>query len=246
MLSIQKVVTFDTTMRDGELTPGVTMNLQEKISLAQLLEKMQVDVEVSYPGNSQKDFDKLLSISKLIKESIVCGLARTNKEEILKVAEAIKPASRGRINTYTLVNIKDKSKINQKQVLEEVSAMVSLARNHCGDVEWSAFDATRSEPDFLCKVLETAIWGGATPICISDSLGVAHPEQFSQLIQMIYHRVPNIDQAIIAVHCHDDSELAVENSIFALEYGIRQIKCSINGLGARKVNADLEKVVTEI
>jgi 2-isopropylmalate synthase len=124
--------------------------------------------------------------------------------------------------------------------------MVSLARNHCGDVEWSAFDATRSEPDFLCKVLETAIWGGATPICISDSLGVAHPEQFSQLIQMIYHRVPNIDQAIITVHCHDDSELAVENSIFALEYGIRQIECSINGLGARKGNADLEKVVTEI
>ncbi|MFH7026979.1 MAG: 2-isopropylmalate synthase [Heteroscytonema crispum UTEX LB 1556] len=235
---------FDTTMRDGELMPGVKMNLQQKINLSQLLEEMGVDIiEVGYPGNSQKDFNEVFQISKIIKNSIICGLASANFDEIISVAEAIKPAKKGRIHTYNNVNIPKKSRLNQEQVLTEIKSSISLALNHCDDVEWSAFDAPRSEPDFLCKSIQTAINSGATTINIPDSLGLASPEEFSQLLQMIFNRVPNIDKAIISVHCHDDLGKAVENSLIALNCGVRQIECAINGLGARKGNADLEDVV---
>lgn len=239
-----KVIVFDTTMRDGELTPGVKMNLLQKISISQLLEKMGVDIiEVGYPGNSQKDFEEVFNISKIIKNSTICGLANSQQDEIISVAEAIKPAARGRIHTYTPVNIQNKSRLSEEQVLTTIKDSVSLARNYCDDVEWSAFDAPRSEPDFLCQAIETAIKSGANTISIPDSLGLSSPPEFCQLLQMIFNRVPNIEQAIVSVHCHDDLGIAVENSLMALSCGVRQIECAINGLGARKGNADLAKVV---
>ncbi len=242
-----KVIIFDTTMRDGELMPGVKMNLQQKITISQLLEEMGVDIiEVGYPGSSQKDFDEVFNISKIIKSSIICGLASSNLNEINTLAEAIKPARRGRIHTYTPVNLKNQSKLNAEEVLATIKESVSLARNYCDDVEWTAFDAPRSEPDFLCKSIETAIKNGANTISIPDSLGLASPEDFSQLLQMIFNRVSNINQAVVSVHCHDDLGMAVDNSLIALSCGVRQIECAINGLGARKGNADFSKVVAEV
>lgn len=242
-----KVIVFDTTMRDGELMPGVKMNLLHKISISQLLEKMGVDIiEVGYPGNSQKDFEEVFNISKIIKNSIICGLASSQQDEIISVAEAIKPAARGRIHTYTLVNIKNQSRLGKEQVLSTIKNSVSLARNYCDDVEWSAFDAPRSEPDFLCQAIETAIKSGANTISIPDSLGLSSPAEFSQLLQMVFNRVPNIEQAVVSVHCHDDLGMAVENSLMALSCGVRQIECAINGLGARKGNADLAKFVMAV
>lgn len=234
-------------MRDGELTPGVKMNLQQKITISQLLEEMGVDIiEVGYPGSSPKDFDEVFQISKIIKKSTICGLASSNPNEIITLAKAIKAARKGRIHTYTPVNIKNKSKLSKEEVLVTIKESVSLARNYCDDVEWSAFDAPRSEPDFLCKSIETAIKSGANTISIPDSLGLASPEDFSQLLQMIFNRVANIDQTVVSVHCHDDLGMAVDNSLIALSCGVRQIECAINGLGARKGNADLRKVVTEV
>ncbi|MCC5621676.1 2-isopropylmalate synthase [Nostoc sp. CHAB 5715] len=242
-----KIIIFDTTMRDGELTPGVKMNLQQKITISQLLEEMGVDIiEVGYPGSSQKDFDEVFNISKIIKKSTICGLASSNPNEIIILAEAIKAAIKGRIHTYTPVNIKNQFELSKEEVLATIKESVSLARNYCDDVEWSAFDAPRSEPDFLCKSIETAIKSGANTISIPDSLGLASPEDFSQLLQMIFNRVANIDQAVVSVHCHDDLGMAVDNSLIALSCGVRQIECAINGLGARKGNADLSQVVMEV
>ena len=244
---MNKIIIFDTTMRDGELMPGVKFNLQQKISISKLLEEIGVDViEVGYPGNSFSDFEQVLEISKIINNSTICGLAGAKEEEITSVSQAIKPAKRSRIHTYNNVSLKGKNKIQLEHELGSIKNSVSLARNNCEEVEWSAFDAPRSEPDFLCKAIETAINAGATTINIPDSLGLASPEDFSQLLQMIFNRVPNIDKAVISVHCHDDLGKAVENSIASLNCGVRQIECAINGLGARKGNADLKAVVQEI
>lgn len=245
--SKSKVIIFDTTLRDGELTPGVKMDIHQKMSIAKLLDKMRVDViEVGYPAAFKKDFDEIFAISQHVKNATICGLASSKPEEIASVASAIKPAARGRIHIYTPVNLKNQSELNEAQILEVIRDSVGLARNYCDDVEWSAFDAPRSEPDFLCKAVETAIASGATTVSIPDSMGTALPDEFSALIEMIFNRVANIDRAMISVHCHDDLGLAVENSIAALDCGARQIECSINGLGARKGNADLEDVVMAI
>lgn len=242
-----KVILFDTTMRDGELTPGVKMNLKEKIRIAQLLEAIGIDIiEVGYPGRYAKDFEEISQISQQIKTATICGLASGNPDEILAVAQAIKDAKQGRIHTYNSVNLNHQSGVIDEEVLSQIKDSVSLARNYCEDVEWSAFDATRSHPDFLCKSIETAITSGATTINIPDTLGLAQPQEFSQLINSIFNRVPNIDKAIVSVHCHNDLGLAVENSIAALHCGARQIECAINGLGARKGNADLAEVVMAI
>lgn len=244
---MNKIIIFDTTMRDGELMPGVKFNLQQKISISKLLEEIGVDViEVGYPANSSSDFEQVLQISKIINNSTICGLAGAKKQEIISVAEAIKPAKKGRIHTYNNVNLKNKDKLRLEEELQSVKNNIFLARNYCQEVEWSAFDAPRSEPDFLCKAIETAINSGATTINIPDSLGLASPEEFSQLLNMIFNRVPNIDRAVISVHCHDDLGTAIENSLIGLNYGVRQIECAINGLGARKGNTDLQAVVREV
>lgn len=234
-------------MRDGELMPGVKMDVHQKLSIAKLLEEMRVDViEVGYPGAFPKDFDEIFTISKQVKESTICGLASSKQEEIISVASALKPAARGRINIFTPVNLKNQPEGSDLQTLEIIKDSIILARNYCDDVEWSAFDAARSETDFLCKAIELAIKSGATTVCIPDSMGTLSPDNFSELINKIVNQVPNIDQATISVHCHDDLGLAVENSIAGLDDGVRQIECSSNGLGARKGNADLEKVVNAI
>lgn len=242
-----QVIIFDTTMRDGELAPGIKMDIQQKIHLAKVLEAMGVDViEVSYPGMSAKDFQQISTISKLIKTSTICGLASSQESEIMKVAEGIRGAAKGRIHIYTNIRLKSYDRANKQEILEIIKSSVSLAKNYCDDVEWSAFDAVRSELNFLCQAIETAINTGAKTINIPDTLGTASPEEFSQLIKSIFQRVTNIDKSIVSVHCHDDRGLAVENSLAALNCGARQIECSINGLGARKGNADLVKLVTEI
>ncbi|BAY87008.1 2-isopropylmalate synthase [Calothrix parasitica NIES-267] len=244
---MDKIIIFDTTMRDGELMPGVKFNLQQKISIAKLLEEIGVDViEVGYPGNSFSDFEQVLEISKIIDNSTICGLAGAKEEEINSLIEALKPAKRSRIHTYNNLNLKGKNKVRLEQELESIRNSVSLARKNCEEVEWSAFDAPRSEADFLCKAIETAIKSGATTINIPDSLGLTSSKEFSQLLQMIFNRVSNIDKAVISVHCHNDLGQAVENSLVSLNCGARQIECAINGLGARKGNADLKSVVQEI
>lgn len=238
-----KILIFDTTLRDGELTPGVTINLQQKIEIAQLQEAMGVDIiEVGYPGAFSKDFDEVLALAKLIKNSTVCGLASSKSSEIERVAEAIKPANRGRIHLYSTVNLKDRSQTLKNHALTLIKNSIILARNYCDDVEWSAFDAARSDRDFLCKTVELAINSGATTISIPDSFGSLTPEEFSELIATLVNRVPNIDRAILSVHCHNDSGFAVENSLTAIPHGVRQIECSVNGLGARKGNADLLQI----
>lgn len=242
-----KVTIFDTTMRDGELALGVKLNIQQKLELAQLLESMQVDViEVGYPGAYRKDFDEIFMVSKRVKGATICGLAGSQPDEIASVAVAIKPAKQGRINIFTPVRLMDYSTTTEAQTLDRIQDGIVLARDYCADVQWTAFDATRSQPDFLCRSIETAIRSGATTISIPDSLGTASPEAFAQLLDTVMNRVPNIDRATIAVHCHDDLGFAVENSLLALDYGIRQIECSINGLGARKGNADLGTVARTI
>jgi 2-isopropylmalate synthase len=245
--SKEKIIIFDTTMRDGEMMPGVTMNVDQKVYLAKLLEEMQVDViEVGYPGAFEKDFDEIFSVSKQVKNAVICGLSSSQPDEITRVALALKPAIAGRINLYTSVHLKDGDQVSTQQTLELISNSITLARNYTEDIQWTAFDATRSHPDFLCQAVETAIRSGATTISIPDSLGIASPENFTGLIKNLVDRVPNLDQATIAVHCHNDLGKAVENSIAAIAVGARQIECSINGLGARRGNADLAAVVTAI
>jgi 2-isopropylmalate synthase len=245
--SDSKVIILDTTMRDGELMPGVKMNGREKIQIAQLLDEMGVDIiEVGYPGNFAKDFDEIVEVSKVVEKAAICGLAGSNPDEVISVAEALKSAKQARIHTYTPVNIKDRSLPGKEKIWESIRQSVSLAREYCDDVEWTPFDAPRSEPDFLGKAIEIAIASGANTINIPDTMGMESPESFSSLLEMICNRVPNIDSAMISVHCHDDLGMAVDNSIAALGCGARQIECSINGLGARKGNADLAKVVAAI
>jgi 2-isopropylmalate synthase len=236
-----KITIFDTTLRDGELTPGVEFTIAQKLQLSELLDDMRVDViEVGYPGAYHKDSDALFMVSKRVQHAIVCGLANSISEEIIDVALAIKPAKRGRIHIYTPVHQ------SENETLTRIAESIQLARHYGDDIEWSAFNALNSDPDFLCRSIETAIYHGATTINIPDTQGTATPEQFLDLIRSVRHRVPNIEQATISVHCHDDRGLAVENSIAALDVGVRQIECAINGLGARKGNADLAAVVNAI
>lgn len=243
----QKVLIFDTTMRDGELMPNITMNLSQKTTIAKLLEASKVDIiEVGYPGINSKDFEELKAISSLIKQSIICGLAGSNKPEIKTLGEAIKNAIRGRINIYTNVNTKYQSKLNHQDILEQINQSITLAKNYCDDIQWSAFDAVRSDRYFLYQTIETAITSGAKTICIPDTFGSLEPNEFSDLITQIVNNVTNSDRAIFSVHCHEDRGLAVENSVSGVVAGARQIECSLNGLGARKGNADITKIVQEI
>lgn len=245
LLDENKVIILDTTLRDGELTPGVQFDLQQKLEIARRLEFLGVDLlEVGYPGQYEKDIREIFEISQTIHHSTICGLARCQTTDILKVAQALEPTSRGRIHLYSNVHIPLST--NQETVLAEISQSVRFARKYCDDIQWSAFDATRSDRDFLCRAIAVAIDSGAKTIGIPDSLGVILPENFSKLIQRIYNQVSNLNQAILSVHCHDDQGMAVENTIAALESGARQIECTINGLGARKGNTDLAKIVRVI
>ncbi len=241
------VIIFDTTLRDGEQSPGASMNLDEKVRIALVLEEMGVDViEAGFPIASNGDFEAVEAVAKAVRNSTVCGLARATRGDIERCAEAIRPAARGRIHTFlstSPLHMKYKLQMEPDAVLAKVAESVAYARNLTGDVEWSAEDGSRTEQDFLCRCVEAAIAAGARTINIPDTVGYAIPDEYGALIAMLFNRVPNIDKAIISVHCHNDLGLAVANSLAAVANGARQVECTINGLGERAGNAAMEEVV---
>src|SRR6202167_3388913 len=242
-----RVIIFDTTLRDGEQSPGASMNLEEKIKIALLLEEMGVDViEAGFPIASNGDFEAVREIAKVVKNASVCGLARAARGDIDRCWEAVQHAKRPRIHSFlstSPLHMKYKLQMEPAQVHQAVIDSVSHARNLCADVEWSAEDGSRTEHDFLCRVVESAIKAGARTINIPDTVGYAVPEEYAALIRMLFNRVPNIDKAVVSVHCHNDLGLAVANSLAAVAAGARQIECTVNGLGERAGNAAMEEIV---
>jgi 2-isopropylmalate synthase len=243
----EQIRIFDTTMRDGEQSPGASMTHNEKLDLARLLEDMRVDViEAGFPIASPGDFEAVHAIAKIIKNSVICGLSRAGAKDIERCAEAIKPAPRKRIHTFistSPIHMKHKLQMEPEAVLEAIQASVSLARNHTDDVEWSAEDATRTERDFLRRAVEVAIRAGATTINLPDTVGYTFPDEYGAMFADVIANVPGADGVIFSAHCHNDLGLAVANSLAALKGGARQIECAINGLGERAGNAALEEVV---
>ncbi|MBP02591.1 MAG: 2-isopropylmalate synthase [Rhodospirillaceae bacterium] len=246
-MSKEKVIIFDTTLRDGEQSPGASMNREEKVLIARLLEEMRVDViEAGFAIASQGDYEAVRAVSEVVTESIVASLARAARGDIEKAAEAIKPAKRGRIHTFistSPLHMKYKLQMESESVYEAVLDSVGFARKFTDDVEWSAEDGSRTDHDFLCRCVEGAIDVGASTINIPDTVGYTIPHEYSALIEMLFNRVPNIDKAIVSVHCHNDLGLAVANSLAAVKSGARQIECTINGLGERAGNAAMEEIV---
>ena len=243
----KRVIVFDTTLRDGEQSPGCSMNLEEKLQIARLLEEMRVDViEAGFPIASRGDFEAVNEVAKRIEESTVAGLARATRKDIDRAAEALNPAVRPRIHTFistSPLHMKHKLRMEPEAVHRAVIDSVGHARDLCDDVEWSPEDGTRSEHDFLCRCVESAIKAGAGTINIPDTVGYTVPAEFRALIEMLMNRVPNIDKAVISVHCHNDLGLAVANSLAAVEAGARQVECTVNGIGERAGNAAMEELV---
>ena len=242
-----RIFIFDTTLRDGEQSPGASMNLNEKLRISEVLEDMGVDViEAGFPIASNGDFEAVREIAKRVKNATVCGLARATRADIERCAEALKGAERPRIHSFistSPLHMKHKLQMEPDQVHEAVFASVTLARNFTDDVEWSCEDGSRTEHDFMCRCVETAIDCGATTVNIPDTVGYAVPDEFASLIRMLIDRVPNIDKARISVHCHNDLGLAVANSLAAVGAGARQVECTVNGLGERAGNAAMEEIV---
>jgi 2-isopropylmalate synthase len=241
------IVIFDTTLRDGEQAPGASMNLEEKLEVAQALAGLGVDViEAGFPIASNGDFEAVHEIAKLVKGPVICGLARAGSKDIDRAGEALGPAERKRIHTFIAtspLHMKYKLQMEPEQVHEAVIASVTRARNLCDDVEWSCEDGTRSEPEFLCRLIESAIKAGASTINIPDTVGYTLPEEYTALIRTFLDKVPNIDKARLSTHCHNDLGLAVANSLAAVAAGARQVECTINGIGERAGNAALEEIV---
>ena len=242
-----RVIIFDTTLRDGEQSPGASMNLDEKLRIAEALDDMGVDViEAGFPIASNGDFEAVNEIAKRTKNAVVCGLARSAYGDIERAAEALKPAKHPRIHTFIAtspLHMKYKLQMEPEDVYRQVVDSVTHARKFTDDVDWSPEDGTRSDHDFLCRCVEAAIKAGATCINIPDTVGYSVPEEFGALIAMLIERVPNSDKAIFSTHCHNDLGLAVANSLAGVQAGARQIECTINGLGERAGNAALEEIV---
>ena len=242
-----RIIIFDTTMRDGEQSPGASMNLSEKLRIAEVLEEMGVDIiEAGFPIASDGDFEAVSEISKIVKDSVVCGLARAGRADIERCAEAVKPAAQSRIHTFistSALHMKYKLQMEPDEVYDAVIDSVRRARTFTDDVEWSCEDGSRTEHDFMCRCVEAAIDAGAGTINIPDTVGYAVPEEFGALISMLFDRVPNIDKVIVSVHCHNDLGLAVANSLAAVLAGARQVECTINGLGERAGNAAMEEII---
>ena len=242
-----RVVIFDTTLRDGEQSPGASMNLDEKLRIATVLAELGVDViEAGFPIASNGDFEAVRGVARRVRDCAVAGLARAARKDIDRAWEALSEAARPRIHTFistSPLHMKYKLQMEPEAVHQAIVDSVGYARNLCDDVEWSPEDGSRTEPDFLCRCVESAIKAGATTVNIPDTVGYAVPAEFAALIAMLRNRVPNIDKAIISVHCHNDLGLAVANSLAAVLAGARQVECTINGLGERAGNAALEEVV---
>ncbi|MBK4730558.1 2-isopropylmalate synthase [Oxynema sp. CENA135] len=240
-----KPIWFDTTLRDGALMPGVSFSIHEKVRIASLLDAIGVDaIEVGYPGRYPHDREAIAAVAGEVERATVCALAGDDRAQIEAVAEAIAPAKRGRIHTYTNVNLPDRRR--ERATLDAIERSISLARHYCSDIQWSAFDATRADPDFLDRAIATAIAAGAKTVNLPDSLGIATPEAFRQFLAAIAARHGPNQGAIFSVHCHDDLGHATDNAIVALEMGARQLECAIEGLGARKGNTDLRQLVYRV
>ncbi len=248
--SSDSIIIFDTTLRDGEQSPGASMTLDEKVRIAKALERMHVDViEAGFPIASQGDFESVQAVANTIKDSRVCGLARALDKDIQRAGEALKNANAGRIHTFIAtspIHMQQKLRMEPEQVIEQAVRSVKLARQFTDDVEFSPEDAGRSDLDFLCRVLDAVIDAGATTVNIPDTVGYNLPEQFGQLIYNLREKVTNSDKVIFSVHCHNDLGLAVANSLSAVMNGARQVECTINGLGERAGNASLEEVVMAV
>ena len=246
----QHLVIFDTTLRDGEQSPGASMTREEKLRVAKSLEKLKVDViEAGFAVSSQGDFEAVKAIAETVKDSTVCSLARTINLDIERAAEALKNANSGRIHTFIAtspIHMKYKLQMSPDQVLEQAVSAVKLARNLMGDVEFSLEDASRSEFDYMCRIIEQVIDAGARTINLPDTVGYGFPEEYAETIGRLIENVPNSDRAIFSVHCHNDLGLAVSNSLAAVMKGARQVECTINGLGERAGNAALEEVVMAV
>jgi len=242
-----RVIIFDTTLRDGEQCPGATMTFEEKLEVASLLDAMGVDViEAGFPIASDGDFEAVREIARRTEHAVVCGLSRAGQKDIDRCAEAIRPARRGRIHSFlstSPVHMKYKLQMQPEEVYELVISSVTRARNHTDDVEWSSEDGTRTEFDFLCRCVEAAIKAGATTINIPDTVGYSVPEEYYDLFKRVRETVPNSDKAVFSVHCHNDLGMAVANSMAGIRGGARQIECTVNGIGERAGNAALEEVV---
>ena len=245
-----RVLIFDTTLRDGEQSPGATMTYEEKLLIAEVLDGMGVDIiEAGFALASDGDFEAINEIARRTQNAAVCSLARAKSGDVERAAEAVKPARKPRIHTFIStsdIHIEHQLNSTRKAVLEAIADSVKLARNLCDDVEWSGMDASRSDPEFLMRAIEIAIKSGARTVNIPDTVGYTLPHQFYELITRIKNTVPNIDKAIISVHCHNDLGLATANSLAAVQAGARQIECTINGLGERAGNTSLEEVVMAI
>ncbi|MCS5550718.1 MAG: 2-isopropylmalate synthase [Gammaproteobacteria bacterium] len=245
-----KLIIFDTTLRDGEQSPGASMTKDEKLRIAKALEKMHVDIiEAGFPIASPGDFEAVKSVSELITESTVCALARALNKDIDCAAEALKPAKSFRIHTFLAtspIHMREKLRMDPEQVIENAVKAVKRAGKYTDNIEFSPEDAGRSEFDFLCRVIEAVINAGATTINIPDTVGYNLPQYFGELVGNLIENIPNSDKAVFSVHCHNDLGLAVGNSLAAVLNGARQVECTINGLGERAGNAALEEVVMTV
>jgi len=245
-----KLIIFDTTLRDGEQSPGASMNREEKVRVARALEKMRVDViEAGFPIASRGDFEAVKAVAEAVRDSTVCGLARASEKDVDAAAEALRPAASSRIHTFIAtspIHMERKLRLGPDEVVDYAVRAVKHARNYVDNVEFSPEDAGRSELDFLCRIIEKVIAAGATTINIPDTVGYSVPVQFGETIRQIMERVPNSDKAVFSVHCHNDLGLAVANSLAAVLAGARQVECTINGLGERAGNAALEEIVMAV
>jgi 2-isopropylmalate synthase len=246
-----KLIIFDTTLRDGEQSPGASMTKDEKLRIARQLERLKVDViEAGFPASSNGDFEAVQAIAGAIRDSTICSLSRANDRDISRAALALKGAQRARIHTFIAtspLHMEMKLRMSPEQVLEQARLSVRFARNLCSDIEFSPEDGYRSEMDFLCRVLEAVIAEGATTINVPDTVGYAVPELYGLFIKTLRERVPNSDKAVWSVHCHNDLGMAVANSLAGVKIGgARQVECTINGLGERAGNCSLEEVVMAV
>ncbi len=245
-----QLIIFDTTLRDGEQSPGASMTKEEKVRIAKQLEKLRVDViEAGFPAASEGDFESVKAVAAAVKDSTVCGLARAVAGDIDRAGEAIKLANSGRIHTFIAtspIHMEMKLRMSPDEVVEKAVWAVKRAKRFTNDVEFSPEDAGRSNLDFLCRVIEAAIDAGATTINIPDTVGYNVPEQFGHLFERLLTKIPNSDKAVFSAHCHNDLGLAVANSLAAVAAGARQVECTLNGLGERAGNAALEELVMAI
>jgi 2-isopropylmalate synthase len=247
---MDNLIIFDTTMRDGEQSPGASMTKEEKVRIGKQLERMRVDViEAGFAAASQGDFEAIQAVAAAVKESRVCSLARAQAGDIQKAGDAIKGAAQGRIHTFIAtspIHMQHKLRMTPDQVLVAAVDAVKFARTLCDDVEFSAEDAVRSDMDFLCRVFEAVIKAGARTLNVPDTVGYAVPEMWAERFRDLIERVPNSDQVVWSTHCHNDLGMAVANSLAAVHAGARQVECTINGLGERAGNASLEEIVMAI